>query len=106
VERREDSIAVGHCGLRYSDADPRRWAQTFDAIELGYALLPEFRGLGYATESGRAVLEAAFASFDVPNIRGRCDVDNAASERVLERCGMTELRRDRQIHFEIARGHL
>jgi ribosomal-protein-alanine N-acetyltransferase len=83
--------ALGHCGLRYSGADPRQWPSSFDEIEIGYALLPAARGAGYATEAGRAVLEAAFAAFDVARILGRCSFDNEASARVLLRCGMHEI---------------
>ena len=51
VERREDGAAVGMCGLikRPPLAHP----------DLGYALLPRFRGHGYVAEAARAVLAAA-----------------------------------------------
>jgi RimJ/RimL family protein N-acetyltransferase len=82
---------LGHCGLRYAGASPRQWATSFDDIEIGYALIPAARGAGYASEAARAVLEAAFAAFDVAQVIGRCSFDNEASARVLLRCGMHEI---------------
>ncbi|MGP6191095.1 MAG: GNAT family N-acetyltransferase [Vulcanimicrobiaceae bacterium] len=95
---------AGHLGFKYIGADPLHWPQSYEAIELGYALVPKARGRGYATEAGRAALAAAFAAFDVPSIRGRCGLDNAASAAVLLRCGMTELPSDdKRRRFEIWR---
>ena len=57
--------------------------------EIGWALLPEFWGRGYATEIGRAGLRY---SFDVLNMRAvvSCtDYDNVRSRGVMERLGMT-----------------
>ncbi len=82
---------VGHAGFKYVDAWPNHWAQTFDAIELGYALVPSARGLGFASEAARAVLGAASEAFDFATVRARCNRDNLDSARVLLRCGMTEI---------------
>jgi RimJ/RimL family protein N-acetyltransferase len=103
MERPGDSSPMGHCGLKYTDAYPGHWPDDFEAIEVGYSLLPAFRREGYAMESARAVLAAAFAAFDVPSIRGRCDLNNLASAVVLARCGMTELEPDHQRHFILQR---
>ena len=51
VERREDLVPVGICGLVTREG--------LGASDLGYAFLPEHRGRGYARESARAVLEVA-----------------------------------------------
>jgi RimJ/RimL family protein N-acetyltransferase len=100
VETREKRVAVGSCGLKYCDAFPGHWPGDFKEVELGYALLPEFRGAGYATEAVRAVLSIAFEALDVPCVRARCNLDNDASARVLARCGMREVRADRFRRFE------
>ena len=59
-------------------------------VEVGYGLVPEARGWGFATEALRAVLAAT----DAAGVRVRASVsaDNAASLRVLAKCGFTELR--------------
>jgi len=103
VETRAGRDAIGSCGLKYRDAYPGHWPGRFDEVELGYALLPEYRGLGYATEAAQTVLAVAFANLDAPRIIARCNSDNEASARVLARCGMRELRADRLRHFELLR---
>jgi RimJ/RimL family protein N-acetyltransferase len=55
---------------------------------LGYVLARDAWGRGYATEAASAVVRAALALPGVDLVRARCDVDNAASVRVLEKVGM------------------
>lgn len=55
--------------------------------EVFYAFQPSARGKGYATEACRAVSEWALARFDIPQLIGTAGVENAASRRVLEKCG-------------------
>ena len=45
-------------------------------------------GHGYATEAARAWIAFGFASLDKHGIQAYCDVQNAASARVLEQAGM------------------
>lgn len=75
VERREDGAAVGMCGLikRSPLAHP----------DLGYALLPRFRGHGYVAEAARAVLAAAREQ-GIATVLAVVDPDNAASIRTLQ----------------------
>lgn len=95
---------VGHTGLKYVDAWPGHWAETAGAIELGFSLIPAARGHGYVTEAARAVLAEAFAAFDIPTIRARCNINNEKSAAVLLRCDMTELEAtDNFRQFELAR---
>ena|SRR5271165_6999011 len=104
VENPGPPVTIGHAGFKYVDAWPDHWPENYEAIELGYALVPAARGRGYATEAARAVLLAAFAAFDVASIRARCNVENVKSAAVLLRCGMTELEAtDTRRRFEIAR---
>ena len=58
--------------------------------EVGYGLVPEARGWGFATEALRALL----AETDRLGVKVRASVrpDNRASIRVLATCGFTELR--------------
>jgi RimJ/RimL family protein N-acetyltransferase len=56
--------------------------------ELAYALARGAWGRGYATEAAAAVVGAAWALPGGYRIWTRCDVDNAASARVLEKVGM------------------
>jgi RimJ/RimL family protein N-acetyltransferase len=82
---------IGHVGFKYIDARPNHYAESYDAIELGYSQIPSARGHGYVTEGARAALAAAFAAFDVPSILAKCTRENSKSAAVLVRCGMREV---------------
>ena len=59
-------------------------------VEVGYGLVEEARGWGFATEALRALL----AETDAAGVRVRASVEptNKPSVRVLAKCGFTELR--------------
>ena len=57
------------------------------AVEIGYGLLPEYEGQGYATEAVKAVTDWALAQPGVNTVEAETDPDNAASQRVLAKCG-------------------
>lgn len=56
-------------------------------VEIGYGILEEFQGQGYATEAVKEVTSWAFQSSNVVAIEAETDVQNIASQRVLEKCG-------------------
>ena len=72
---------VGECGVGLRSAQHRQ-------CEVGYGLLPEARGLGYATEAAGAMAELAFTELGAHRVSGRLDARNFDSARVLERIGM------------------
>lgn len=79
---------LGRSGLKY-------WPQ-FEETEIGWALQPEARGNGYATEAARAILEWGFERFpDLPLITAMIQPENGASIAVAERLGMSPLRSDK-----------
>ncbi len=55
---------------------------------IGYAVLPDYRGRGYATEILRQSLVIA-RSYDIDPVLVTCDEDNIPSARTIERCGGT-----------------
>lgn len=80
VRRRKDGQLLGWCGLKRDRATGE--------IDLGYRLHRRFWGHGYATESGRACIRWGFDARRFTRIVGRAAAANAASVRVLEKCGM------------------
>ena len=56
--------------------------------EIGYALLPEFHGQGYATEAARGLRDWIFRETKWDYFLGFADVRNTASLAVLGRIGM------------------
>ncbi len=55
--------------------------------ELGYWLAPDYWGLGFATEAGRAVVELARESLRLPRLVASHFIDNPASGHVLRKLG-------------------
>jgi RimJ/RimL family protein N-acetyltransferase len=62
-----------------------------DRLTLGYALAPEAWGKGLATESVRAMIDAAFSLSEVSVIEASVQVSNPASRRVLEKVGFAHV---------------
>jgi [ribosomal protein S5]-alanine N-acetyltransferase len=57
--------------------------------ELEWQFGVPYWGNGYATEIGKAVIEAAFASTNIERIFGMVNPQNTASMRVMDKLGMT-----------------
>jgi RimJ/RimL family protein N-acetyltransferase len=62
--------------------------QDFDTWELGYVFNASYQGMGYATESARALLDMAFRELKVRRIIAMCNPDNEPSWHLLERLHM------------------
>ena len=72
---------IGFAGLKYLDE--------LGEVDLGYRFLPAYWGAGLATEASRACVNHGFTRLRLGRILGLVDPANAASVRVLEKCGMT-----------------
>ena len=57
-------------------------------VEIGYALVPEYRGRGLATEAARGLVRWAFSHPEVAAVGAETLHDGHASIRVLEKLGM------------------
>ena len=57
-------------------------------VEIGYSIVPEFRGRGYATEVARALIDCAFSHAEVSAVAAHTGVGNVGSIKVLERARM------------------
>lgn len=57
--------------------------------ELGWVIAKKYRGLGYATEAARALLDYAFNKLNATKVIAQCDNRNIASEKVMKKLGMT-----------------
>lgn len=58
-------------------------------IQVGYGLLAAYWGRGYATEMAEGVLRHGFETLRLPRIAGIATLPNVASQRVLEKAGLT-----------------
>lgn len=57
------------------------------AVDIGYGVNKEFEGQGYATEATKQLCDWAFTQKGVYFITAETDPENAASQRVLAKCG-------------------
>jgi RimJ/RimL family protein N-acetyltransferase len=64
-----------------------------DEVELGYRLRRSAWGRGYATEGAQALIRRSFAALGVQRVIATTYEYNTASRRVMEKLGMTLVRR-------------
>ncbi len=81
IFRDGENEVVGHAGLFHS---PR----VAGSIEVGYALPPKYWNKGYASEMTMAVLRVGFDVLQLSRIVAIAQPANAASRRVMEKCGL------------------
>ena len=80
VIRKEDGAWLGWCGLKYLPET--------NEVDLGYRLHQRYWGIGYATEDAKACVAYGFKKFSYPFIIGNVLLENKASIKVLENCGL------------------
>ena len=56
-------------------------------VEIGYGILENFWGNGYATEAVNAAVEWALSQPEVSCVEAETEPNNSASQRVLAKCG-------------------
>ena len=56
-------------------------------VEIGYGILGEYQGQGYAAEAVGAAVAWALQQPAVKRVEAETEPDNCASQRVLEKCG-------------------
>ena len=81
LEKGSDKF-IGQCGLLVQEVDGIR------ELEIGYSILPQYWGNGYATEAARKCKEFAFDKNFAKSLISIVHVDNIRSERVARKNGM------------------
>jgi RimJ/RimL family protein N-acetyltransferase len=76
----EDDTPLGDIGLQIS-------AKFREEADIGYTVIPQAQGKGYASEALRAVCDYAFSQAGVKAINAYVLAENAGSVRVLEKQG-------------------
>lgn len=88
MELKDPPTAIGMCGLLHRASHPE--------VELGFALLPHFRGRGYIQEAARATLQLGMETLGLRVIVAITVPSNAISAHILRRLGFVY---DRRVHF-------
>ena len=80
--RRDTGKFIGWFSLKYAGRSPD--------VEIGYRLLPQAWGQGFATEGATAMYHYGFDDLDLDRIIGVTDPGNKASQRVLVKAGLAD----------------
>lgn len=80
--RASDRRALGVCGFKGAPT-------LFGSVELGYAIHEQFRNHGFMTEAVQALVEWAFRDPTCRKVTAETLRENAASQRVLQKAGLT-----------------
>jgi RimJ/RimL family protein N-acetyltransferase len=73
---------VGQCGLLMQELDGEQ------RLEVGYAILPEFWGKGYASEASQKCRDYCFQNDFWPDLISIIHIENVGSQRVAKKNGM------------------
>ena len=84
ILHKADQVAIGGIGFHGPPDEAGR-------VEIGYNIIPDYEGQGYATEMARRVIDWAFQTPGIQVITAECLDDNIGSIRVLEIVGMCRL---------------
>jgi len=97
IVKKDPDIVVGDVGFHSSPVDGQ--------VEIGYSIVPNFRGLGFATEAVQTFLRWGFQSEEVDHVVARVSQHNPASIRVLEKVGFEFYSaNDEFVRYRIGRG--
>jgi len=80
VELKDTGESAGICGLLYRER--------LDASDVGFALLPAFRGRGFAFEAAAATMAYGRKTLGIERIVALTSHENLPSIRLLEKLGM------------------
>ncbi|SFY40326.1 GNAT family N-acetyltransferase [Streptomyces atratus] len=91
IQRREDGQVIGGMGFHGNPDENGH-------VTIGYGLVPSAQGMGYASEALHALLRFA-RDQGVTCVHGDTDLDNIASQRVMEAVGMRLVREDEKLKY-------
>lgn len=80
VERKDDDLPIGICGFIKRE--------TLEDVDIGFSLLPAYRGQGYAFEAASAVMEEGRTALGFTRILAIVSPANERSIQLLERLGL------------------
>lgn len=73
--------------------------------EIGYFLLPQYWGKGYATEIAKLLIEIGFLHVGLHRLCASCHIENKKSEHIMKKIGMKKEGQIRQVRFKNGTWH-
>ena len=105
TDRQETSDPSALCAIR-AEEEIVGWAGAWlrdsraRVAEVGYYVLPEFWGNGYATEAARLLVIYSLDELNARRVEAMVQADNPASERILAKLGFQEEGRKREAYYK------
>ena len=72
---KKNGAKIGICGLYDREG--------LDGIDIGFGILPEYEGLGYAFESSSTIIKAGFEELEISEIKAITNKENISSQYLL-----------------------
>lgn len=69
----------------------------FQNIDIGYGIITEERGKGFAEEATRELIRWAFSQEIVKEITAKCFIDNAQSINLLKKLGFIQIHENEHV---------
>jgi len=76
---KKNGAKIGICGLYDREG--------LDGIDIGFGILPEYEGLGYAFESSSRIIKAGFEELEIQEIKAITNKQNISSQSLLVKLG-------------------
>tara|TARA_B110000444_G_C18757279_1_gene555773 strand:+ start:688 stop:1206 length:519 start_codon:yes stop_codon:yes gene_type:complete len=76
---KKNGAKIGICGLYDREG--------LDGIDIGFGILPEYEGLGYAFESSSRIIKAGFEELEIQEIKAITNKENISSQSLLVKLG-------------------
>jgi RimJ/RimL family protein N-acetyltransferase len=76
---KKNGAKIGICGLYDREG--------LDGIDIGFGILPEYEGLGYAFESSSRIIKAGFEELEIQEIKAITNKENISSKSLLVKLG-------------------
>ena len=94
----EDQRFIG-----FADIEIQMKNSTGGCGEVGYFLLPQYWGKGYATEIANTLVEYCFRDIGLHRVTARCNANNRSSEHIMIKTGMRLEGEFRKVRFKNGR---
>jgi len=99
VIERESKTVIGDIGFIGPPGED-------NTVEIGYSVIPDRRGRGYATEAARAFVDWALRQPRIDSVVAGCDNKNVPSIRILEGIGFVRSSEsDGQLRWRLETAH-
>lgn len=79
---------IGWSGLKLNTGEKEALNGKTEFYDIGYRFIPRYWGKGYATESSLKIMEFGFNKLNINTICGAAEIENIASNKILEKIGL------------------